>query len=97
MMPNPADRERILEMLGGAAPTGVGDTPVGTDAVPTPDLSGAGPAPAEAPPEPNSAAAVAQAPDMTPEERAQLQASLELAAREELLKGSAPQGIGAIR
>jgi len=79
-------RPRLMDFLGGAAPVGMGEVPVGTDEVPTDELASMGPAPEEGAVEPDSAAAIAQAPDMTPEEQAQLQASIELAAKEELMK-----------
>lgn len=103
------DRSKLMEMLGGGAPAGAGDllgggaAPVGTDAIPTPDLEGAGGVPpggavpepplgaggpSGAPiPEPGGIEAILGAPDMDPAERAKLEAELAMAAREKMLQG----------
>lgn len=82
-------RSRLLDILQGAAPSGAGEVaglgaPVGTDSIPTGDLE-ASAAPPPGAVEPGSAEALTAAPDMTPDEEAQLQAELALAARQRLM------------
>lgn len=94
-----ASRSRLLDILQGAAPEGIGDvaSPVGTDAVPTSALEQAAGAPPPPPaggipasPEAEEAdqgiQSILGGPEMTPEQRAELEAELAMAARERLMK-----------
>jgi hypothetical protein len=95
-----ADRSRLLDILQGAAPEGIGNaaSAVGTDALPTSALEQAAgapapPAPGGVPPAPEAGAedqgvqSILAGPGMTPDQRAELEAELAMAAKEELMKG----------
>lgn len=85
-----AQRSRLLDILQGVLPEGGtpdildAASPVGTDAIPTSALEQSAPPP---PQEPGGLGAIMQAPDMTPDERAELEAELALAARKRLMGG----------
>lgn len=94
-----AERSRLLDILQGAAPEGIGQvaSPVGTDALPTSALEQAASAPAPPPtggvpaaPEAEEAdqgiQSILGGPEMTPEQRAELEAEIAMAARDRLMK-----------
>lgn len=97
-----AQRSRLLDMMQGqGAPPGASPEPIGTDAIPTPQLAAGPPemgaaeggaAPPEGETESQNAIMQAMAAQpgqqMTPEEEEMIKAQLNMAARQKLLGGA---------